>query len=134
MRIESDERRQPWQARCDQDRRRAAHMRPESQAQASDRRCAPPHGLVWAVGGLPHTAYRRTIAVQEPASGKCRLRGMEALVAAAFERRGELGVGPAAFGVEGGRNEGMVPGVDQKSSDVDSPEEVWLELRSNRGC
>jgi hypothetical protein len=73
MRIESDERRQPRQARCDQDRRRAAHMRPESQAQASDRRCAPPHRLVWAVGGLPHTADRRMIAVQEPASGKCRI-------------------------------------------------------------
>src|SRR5918996_1690172 len=49
-------------------------MRPESQAQASDRRCAPPHRLVWAVGGLPHTADRRMIAVQELASGKCRLR------------------------------------------------------------
>ena len=58
-------------------------MRSESQAQASDRRCAPPRGLVWAVGGLPHTADRRMIAVQEPASGKCRLIGsvrLEAMI------------------------------------------------------
>src|SRR5919106_3681813 len=70
MRIESDERRQSRQARCDQDRRRAAHMRPESQAQASDRGCGQPHGRVQAVRRLPHAADRHMIGVPEPANGE----------------------------------------------------------------
>jgi hypothetical protein len=59
-------------------------MRPESQAQASDRRCAPPHGLVWAVGGLPHTA--------DPTHDCCQAAGISEMSA---EKSGLAGpVGP----------------------------------------
>jgi hypothetical protein len=47
-------------------------MRPESQAQASDRGCGQPHGRVQAVRRLPHAADRHMIGVREPANGESR--------------------------------------------------------------
>jgi hypothetical protein len=51
----------------------AAHMRPESQAQASDRGCGQPHGRVQAVIRLPHAADRHMFGVGEPANGESRV-------------------------------------------------------------
>lgn len=48
-------------------------MRPESQAQASDRGCGQPHGRVQAVRRLPHAADRHMIGVREPANGESRI-------------------------------------------------------------
>jgi hypothetical protein len=51
-------------------------MRPESQAQASDRGSGQPHGRVQAVRRLPHAADRRMIGVREPANGESRLTSL----------------------------------------------------------
>jgi hypothetical protein len=72
MSTESNDPRQPEQARCVHDRPRAPQTRPESQSQASDRRCAPrnrPARIPHTISGLPPAVYYHIIGVQEPANG-----------------------------------------------------------------
>ena len=77
MRIESDERRQPQQARCVHDRPRTAPTRPESQAQASECGCGRPLGLVLAPRRLASCGEPTHDRRSEPATGESRLRRKE---------------------------------------------------------
>jgi hypothetical protein len=76
MRIGSDERRRLTSRGCVPCLTESPGMLRLVRGKPSDGGCGQPHGQVAALRGLRRAAKRRRIAVQEPANGESRLKGI----------------------------------------------------------